>query len=179
MEDASNATAAGSDTQDIITHYLWATQFGFNIPSSAVINGIVASAKRKKSASGTVNDYSVRLIKNGAVTGDNKADTGTNWPTSLTWKDYGSGSDPWNAGLTPGDVNSNNLFGYAFSAKLVMNAIPPQAAVDNMHITVYYTVPSKGAGIALGSMQPMIFQTRHSKKLVLKPLNLPLVLRRF
>ena len=78
-----------------VSHYLWATNFGFGIPAGATINGIQVSVMRESSSSSTSNniqDNVVSLIKGGAVTGSNKA-TATYWPDSMTAASYGGTGD--------------------------------------------------------------------------------------
>ena len=101
-----------------ITHYLMATNYGFDIPDSATISGVTVTINRSSSgnASPYIRDNIVRLIRGGTIGGNNKAKASTDWPTSLTSSVYGSTSDTWGfTGLSPADFNSPN-FGVAFSA---------------------------------------------------------------
>lgn len=112
------------------------TTFGFSIPSTATIDGIIVAIERSASAGGTVTDLAVKLIKGGTISGDNKADTVTTWPTTDGTVTYGGASDLWGLTLLYSDVNASN-FGVSISATGVGSAGFPQ--VDHVTITVYYT----------------------------------------
>ena len=101
-----------------ITHYLTATNFGFNIPSGALIKGLSVTINRSSSDVSTpyIRDNAVRIIRGGVVDGIDRAKTTTDWPTSLGTATYGGATDTWGlTGLSYSDINSNN-FGVALSA---------------------------------------------------------------
>jgi hypothetical protein len=118
------------------SHYLKATQFGFALPESAVILGIVASVERRASNTGFegVRDNSVKLVKKGAVGGTDHAIAGE-WPASDVKVTYGSSSDLWGLTWTATQINESG-FGVAFSAKAPNST--KRAIVDGISITVYY-----------------------------------------
>lgn len=129
------------------TEYLRASNFGFSIPSTAIICGVVVEAEKSATGIGTVlgvglsyvTDYSVRLVRNGVVLGNNKA-TATHWTGTESYHTYGSSNDIWGVAWTPADINSAN-FGIAFSASingLVM--LIPSVRLDHIRITVHYSV---------------------------------------
>lgn len=129
------------------TEYLQATNFGFSIPSSAIICGIVAEAEKSATGIGTVlgvglsyvSDYSVRLIRNGTVVGNNKA-SAAHWTSSESYHTYGGNSDIWGVAWTPADINASN-FGIAFSANISgLAMLIPNVRIDHIRITVYYMV---------------------------------------
>lgn len=62
-----------------------------------------------------ISDYSVKLLKGGAVSGDNKS-TGTALPSTEATIDYGTTSDLWGVALTPADVN-DSTFGVSYAAQ--------------------------------------------------------------
>ncbi len=119
------------------TQWLQATNFGFSIPQNAVIDGIVVEVEKKRSGS-AIKDNSVRLIKNGTVQGNDKANPDY-WPTSDTYVSYGSSNDTWGLSFTPQDINNAN-FGVALSAWYTSGSGEMYAYVDHIRITVYYTV---------------------------------------
>jgi hypothetical protein len=140
---SDNVRALGSATLSLLTgntDYLKATGFGFSIPVTASICGIVVEVE--KSASGinifaTVSDNSVRLIKNGTITGSNYA-TGTTWTSTDAYEMYGGISNLWGTTWSPADINSAN-FGLAFSAGIHgLIALLPSARIDHVRITVHY-----------------------------------------
>ncbi|VVB98829.1 von Willebrand factor type A domain protein [uncultured archaeon] len=136
FSDNLNATATlGSG---VSSHYLKATGFGFSVPSNAVISGI--EVRIEKSASGSnVRDYSVHLLKGGSPSGNDDADTSTNWGTSDSVITYGGSSDTWGTSWVPSDINNGN-FGVAISARQSSGSSARAARVDYMNITVYYTI---------------------------------------
>lgn len=129
---SSYATAIGPGT----THYLFATGFGFAIPTGATIKGISPSLKRQASAASSVLDAGVFLLKAGAVAGTTRAAAGY-WPTAPSANSYGGPTDLWGTTWTPAQVNASN-FGIALSAQIVTS----QNAYlhGRVAITVYYTL---------------------------------------
>jgi hypothetical protein len=129
------------------TEYLQATNFGFNIPSTAIICGIVVEAEKSATGIGTVigiglsyvTDHSVRLVRNGVVVGDNKA-TSTHWTGTESYHSYGGPNDIWGVAWTPADINAGN-FGIAFSSGINgLAMLIPNVRIDHIRITVYYNV---------------------------------------
>jgi hypothetical protein len=129
------------------TEYLQATNFGFSIPSAAIICGIVAEVEKSATGIGTVlgiglsyvSDYSVRLIRNGTVAGNNKA-SAAHWTSSESYHTYGGSSDIWGVAWTPADINASD-FGIAFSANIAgLAMLIPNVRIDHIRITVYYMV---------------------------------------
>jgi hypothetical protein len=135
--DNQYATSAGAT--GALSYYLKATNFGFNIPATNTIVGIVVEIERKSSIppSGTgVVDNTVKLVKGGTVVGDNKADTANAWPTSDTYKSYGGSNDLWGTTWTPSDINTST-FGVVLSVNFYASG-PLTAYVDHIRVTVYY-----------------------------------------
>lgn len=97
----------------------------------------------------TVRDVNVKLVKGGTVSGDNKADTGTDWPSSDTDKTYGGAADLWGVTLTESDVEASD-FGVVINAQFVEIAeqshylkatnfsasIPAGATIDGVEVVV-------------------------------------------
>lgn len=129
------------------TNYLKATNFGFTIPAGATINGIVANIERNGDLGNgnKIFDNSLKLIKNGTISGSDKADALTQWPSSDTVATYGSMTDLWGATWTASDINASN-FGIAISAiKTGGGNSNKIAAIDYISLTVYYTpLPTTG-----------------------------------
>lgn len=136
--DNARTNANGSVTA---TKTLLATNFGFSVPTDAVINGIVVEIEKQQTltgASDTFKDLSVKLALSSSPTGSSRADASA-WPFfSESYVSYGSSSDTWGLTLTPTDVNTSGFgvgiqaaddFGSSFNAN-----------VDHIRITVYYTV---------------------------------------
>lgn len=81
-------------------------------------------------------DATVKLVKGGAVVGDNKADTANDWPAANATKEYGGSTDLWGTTLNPSDVNASD-FGMVISATVSSG----DAYIDAVSITVYYSLP--------------------------------------
>ncbi len=123
------------------TQYLEATNFGFSVPSGATIDGILVEIERKKGVGDPIKDLEVRIIKSDGTWGTtNKADTVNAWPTTDTYKSYGSSSDLWDESWSDTDINDTD-FGVVLRAKNTVGipngAIVP--SVDHIRITVSFT----------------------------------------
>lgn len=142
-EDGNCAAQGGSYTGEGFTNYVKTTNYGFNVPSNATINGIVVEVKKFRYQAAppdqTCKDYSVKMVKGGTTSGTDKASASA-WGTSLAYATYGSSSDLWGLSWSPSDINSTG-FGVSFSAS-IPNASPSTtyAYVDHIRITVYYTI---------------------------------------
>lgn len=121
------------------SHYLVAKNFGFAIPSDAVIKGIQVTVE-KKSTSGLISDLEVRLVKDGTTpVGQNKALVG-GWPLVDTDFSYGGTSDLWLTTFTPAEINNAN-FGVALAAKSSSIGSIRTASVDNIRVSVTFNAP--------------------------------------
>lgn len=131
------------------SHYLKATNFGHTageIPDGSTIDGIEVRIERSAlSTSTTVTDNSVKIVKGGTISGDEKkssfkwetednGETG-NAPISFDEK-YGSPTDLWGLSWSPSDIRASG-FGVAISAAI--GGGTETAQVDNIEITVYFT----------------------------------------
>ncbi len=89
---------------------------------------------------GNIRDNVVSLVKNNVVVGNNKAATGTDWPTSDATATYGTGTtDLWGTTWTTTDINNAN-FGVVLSVTGTTSN-DETARVDNITITVTYSPP--------------------------------------
>jgi hypothetical protein len=127
------------------TEYLQATHFGFSIPSTAIICGIEVQVEKSAAGIGNIfgievsyaTDHVVRLVRNGAVAGNNKASP-AHWTSSEAWHTYGSNTDLWGVAWTTADINASN-FGIAFAASVTgVASLIPNVLIDNIRLTVYY-----------------------------------------
>lgn len=135
--DNSKALSDNLNNGDI-TYYLTATNFGFTIPTGASIDGIQVSIERDdNSGVGGIKDNSVKLIKNGVISGNDLA-AGATWPNSDAVKTYGNATNIWGLTWTESDINSSN-FGIAVSAQRTSGGGTNNASIDNISITIYYT----------------------------------------
>ncbi len=128
----SSLSAANTTTQ-----YLHVTDFGFFVPDGATITGVEVSFDHIAGfGGGVLQDHTVQLIKGGTRSGDNKADTVTNWPSADTITVYGGASDMWSLTLTPADVNASN-FGVAFRVQKTGGS--KLVAAQYVTVTVHFT----------------------------------------
>lgn len=126
---AQVSLSAGQESE-----YLYATNFGFSVPSGATIEGIVARFFRY--GMGTVTDAEIWLLVDGETigTGDNKS-AGATWAGTETPDGIGGASDTWGFTLDHADVNHVN-FGVALKCESAAGAT---AIVDAIEISVHYS----------------------------------------
>jgi len=161
-EDGSFAGLGAGTSQ-----YLKASNFGFSIPSNAVINGIQIDVLKGEATD--ENYYNCYDVSAYIVTASGNISTVQNKKSSYQWShvsldssfsnyisnrpytNYGGSTDLWGLSWTPLDINSSN-FGFAFQA---LNGNSSKwAVVDHIKITVFYTVPSPTATIIWNSVTP-------------------------
>jgi hypothetical protein len=119
------------------TRYLFASNFGFNIPGTATINGITVDIYRVSGNTNSVTDSTVKLSLTGLPTGANRAIT-TAWPLAAAYYTYGSSTDLWGLSLTPADVNTAT-FG-VFLKVYNQSNLTTTPTVNHIRITVDYTM---------------------------------------
>jgi len=141
----STGTTGNSNTFKI-------TGLGFAVPSGATINGVQVSALRGTNRANAVSDVTVKLLKAGTASGNNKAAVGF-WPQTLynvytvpttgqgVAQNYGSNTDLWGNTLGPSDVNDTN-FGVEFVCNQGSTRTTTAAIVFPITVTVYYTISS-------------------------------------
>jgi hypothetical protein len=123
-----------TDTTDGASQWLKTGGYGFAIPSSATIKGIVVTMVR--AAYKAFDNYGVHLVKAGTILSIGRS-LGQ-WPQNWTTVTYGTPTDLWGDSWTPSDIN-NAGFGAALSAYLSPGT---WAWVDQVGITVYYVLAS-------------------------------------
>ena len=146
VSDAVYATATGLDAVGNSSKYLLVSSFGFTIPTGSIILGILVEIQKLRTGSAACTDDSIRIVKGGVISGDNKA-TGTNWPTSESYVSSGGAADLWGLSWTAADINASN-FGVVVSAVGGSPVVSSNANVDCIRITVTYTPPFTASGAA-------------------------------
>ena len=131
-------------TTDTVSNYLEVTGFGFSVPTSATITGIVVEIERYADGVNTMKDNAVRIVKGGTIgttdlSSSNYLPQGNN-STFAPYESYGSSSTLWGETWTYSDINSSN-FGVAYSVKQVTGS-DNIASVDDFRVTIYYTTSS-------------------------------------
>lgn len=124
FEASFNGGYAGS------SHYLKAVNFGFAIPATATITGIVAAVKARAFGAGGV-VTTVKTYKAGVIGGTNKAGGGVGIDGSSRYHNFGSYTDLWGRAWVPADINAAT-FGFGMSCVGIVN-------VDHVRMLVQYT----------------------------------------
>jgi len=110
--------------------------FGFTIPATATVNGIVVTIERHAATQGRITDQNIRLLLDGTEAGSNKA-LSQSWTASDTIVKYGGSTDKWgNTALTPANINTS---GFGLAIQLQNRAAAVQTFIDMVSVTVYYT----------------------------------------
>lgn len=132
LSDALYATASINGT----SNYLRCSGYGFAVPATATILGIVVNVTRKSSSTTSTTDGAMRLVKGGAV-GLTDRSTATVYTTADVIEAHGTSADLWGVAWTPADINLAT-FGAAFAAKSTKSRI---VSVNYMPISVTYSAP--------------------------------------
>ncbi|HUM47290.1 MAG TPA: T9SS type A sorting domain-containing protein [Chitinophagales bacterium] len=137
--DNSYATASHCDCCDANTRCFETKGYGFTIPSTSTIEGILVEVEKKASGGSMVQDNGVKLLKAGTTVGTSQA-TADNWPFTDTYFSYGSATDLWGTTWTADEVN-DSAFGLAIatiSYTCFGNGSPVISYIDNVLITVFF-----------------------------------------
>lgn len=149
-------TAATYDSPDI-SQLLVASNFGFQIPASATINGITVEIERRDQAIGAASDNRVQLAKGTTfadLVGNNKADTALDWPTAVAIKTYGANNDLWGASWSAADINSTT---FAVMLSVQADAANTDIFVDYIRVTVDYTYTASAYESAVLALSPSAY----------------------
>jgi hypothetical protein len=153
------ASASHCDCCDANTRCFETKNYGFNIPLTATINGIVAEVEKKATGGSMVQDNGVELLKGGTVTGISQSLT-SNWPAADAYFTYGGPTDLWGASWLPEEIN-DTAFGLAIASisyTCFGNGTPVISSIDHIRMTIYYTDISTGvvSSQAVGDFEMMI-----------------------
>lgn len=127
------------------SQYLKATNFGFTVPTGAIIDGIKVDIERYANSADLVSDNRVRIVKAGAIQSTDRKKAGF-WPTFQAYYIYGSITDLWGTSWTAAQINASN-FGIVLA---IIDAVGAIAYVDHFRIKVYYTMPGTNLKINIG-----------------------------
>lgn len=149
VSDGLYARADYTDyNNNLPTHYLKATNFGFSIPVGAIINGILVEIEVRQSSTSFEPqvDNSIKIVKgDGTLGGTNKA-TGTMVTNQGDiYTSYGSSSDLWDESWDADKINDAD-FGVVCS--YFAGNIYATFRVDHIRITVYYTVSGESVVVS-------------------------------
>jgi hypothetical protein len=119
----------------VISNYLKATNFGFQLPDDAIVKGIKVQIEKKASAADKIKDYSVKLVKGGIIQGDDKKSSDF-WKAYDGYTAYGGITTLWGLSWTPADINASD-FGVVIAA-INENTGDIAASIDHICLSVYY-----------------------------------------
>lgn len=159
--DGSYATATHAESETKETHYLKATNFGFGIPATATVRGILVGVSRKSGSSfpqiPAAHDARARIVQGGVIKEAQDKALETPWDRNLQTQYYGGASDLWGQTWTPAQINSSE-FGFALAVALPFMEVPfigPKtraiAEVDSIIITVAYAESSNENRVCFAS----------------------------
>lgn len=114
------------------------TDSAYSFPNGATIDGVKANCYwygNTGSGGKAVWEYSIKLLKGGTVSGDEKGDNNVQLPDGWAMShDFGGNSDRWGLALTPSDIRDAG-FGIAVS----VHTDPGRAAkVNYCQLSVYF-----------------------------------------
>jgi hypothetical protein len=132
--DGQLARAVLDDDQ--VSEHLRVTGYGFDLPASVTIKGVVVQLKRK--GANAVVDGTIELWLDGAPSARPKF-VASGWPTAIGTHHYGQEIDTWGSELTP-EIIGKTGFGTELYAKRRVDAGtgPVAAEVESLLITVWY-----------------------------------------
>ncbi|MGO9838545.1 MAG: hypothetical protein ACLP1X_30555 [Polyangiaceae bacterium] len=131
--------SAANDIQAFDNGYndtLEVTSFPLNLPSGAIIVGVLFTVDRKATDS-NAKDAAIRILKAGAPVGADHADAST-WSQAYGPIAYGGPDDTWGETWTAGDVLGPN-FGIAITPEHLSTSGNDTVYVDSVSVTVFYT----------------------------------------
>jgi hypothetical protein len=114
------------------TNYLFASNFGFSIPFTSVINGIQVSFSGFRGSTNAGLPIDVQLVKNGSPVGTIK-NTRLN-PTQSTYT-LGGTSDLWGTTWSPNDISQSTWGVYFF----IPGSALLSANINNVQVTIFGT----------------------------------------
>jgi hypothetical protein len=117
------------------SQYIIATGFNFTIPTTRITGVIANIEKSNGGGGGNIKDYSVKLVINGKIVGNNLA-SNKNWKSSDDTTNYGADGNTWGNMLTSSDVDSLN-FGVAIQVTKKGGG-KNTARIDNIILTICY-----------------------------------------
>jgi hypothetical protein len=123
------------------TYYLKATDFNFDIPEGATIDGVEIGIERYGDIGGEYKDSEIKLIKSdGSISSTNKSESAS-WSSIEGYVYFGGSTDKWGETLSASDINDED-FGVAISAEYQLRDEFFSIYVDHIQIKVYYTESS-------------------------------------
>jgi hypothetical protein len=132
LEEATQIVLVSTAYTDVMI----VDQFELEVPDQATVTGLTVEVLR--AGDENVADDSVKIVKAGQV-GDAERAVPVAWATELGWVSYGGGDDLWGESWTAAELNSDD-FGVALSAVYALPAGNTRAYVDQVRVTVHYSI---------------------------------------
>jgi len=128
------------------THIIRFSDFGFNVPAEAIVDGLRISINGQSIGDGEVENMQLQFYNNGPI-GEDRATLpamiGEDWINDTLaidrWWKYGHFHDTWNKDWNSSEVNSSD-FGFVLQIKNPTNE-SIQAIIDQVSVTIYYSPP--------------------------------------
>ncbi|HKZ34039.1 MAG TPA: hypothetical protein VJ142_02275 [Candidatus Nanoarchaeia archaeon] len=142
-DDVYAAAKTRNQVNGQTSNYLKATGFGFSIPSTATIKGIVVEyeADRDPNSVKRAKFRGIRIVRGGGISGTDHGDNSWVVKAPDVYRAFGGATDLWNVTLTPADVNAAG-FGFVLSVFVKSSDGSSQGVrLDHVRVTVYYTEP--------------------------------------
>ena len=140
-------------TSGQLSEWLYMSGFGFAVPLTAIVRGIMVSVVRRASDGAgaplvsprQIEDSRIQLTMTGfqSPVGQNKALLGVAWPSQYTKQDYGFTQDLWGVPWTPAEINAAT-FGIFIQAAAVGGGVDFVGEVVCINLCVLYDVPGVG-----------------------------------
>ena len=138
--------STGSGDPAILSGYVGYSQWlnlrelSSKVPTGATINGITLKLEAKRGSNLIAGrDSSIRIVKAGSQVGADKADTGTNYPTTDTVLSRGGSTDLWSTTWTEAEVNAT---GFGFDVSVYAddgNDFGEYVSIDYVEVVIDYT----------------------------------------
>jgi hypothetical protein len=142
-------TTTGTPIPDTQLQTLAATNFGYAIPSNAIITGIQAGLAAGTTAGSGTASLVAQLTVGGTPVGSTKTISSlSGWTTPYT---LGSSTDTWGTALRGASVNGASGLGINFNGTLPSG---DQINLNDLVITLTYSVPATVAHITIGNTRP-------------------------
>jgi hypothetical protein len=140
-DDEEDRAFAAPLTKGQFTQTLKISNFGFQLPADARIEGIEVVIIRKGDVGGALHDRSIMLMRGGTAVGANLRSRDL-WDDSWTAAYYGDETMDWDEAWTVRDINSSG-FGVAVSAMSAGVIARPQ--IDEVLVTVHFSYGTESA----------------------------------
>jgi len=140
-----------NDPDGSLTNDLLFNNFGFTLEYSALIVGITVTFVRYCD-NGIIWDYSVRLLVNGVLAGNDKSANHA-WDTVDETFTFGTVTDTWGLQLFGSDLNKSNFGVQLVAQNFANDSSADTAHVDSCRVVATYILPDGTQGIIIREME--------------------------